>query len=207
MAVLAVPQSWRPGAGFMRIAVGYDGSEPADAAIEATRALVVARRGGVSRVELVHVDESASSAGEVDADVVDSRRTAVIEWWLAQVGRAIPAPVAAIRRCGDPVTALAELSSDVDLLIVGTDGRGSLRRLVGGSVFTELVEASQCPILIVPQSSRARLVNGDFAQDHRRGSPGRIGHRPPKSASSPIACRGSDPVWSRTSSTGIARLS
>jgi nucleotide-binding universal stress UspA family protein len=155
-AVLAVPSAWRPGAGFTRIAIGYDGSEPADAAVEATRALVAARDGSALRVEIVHVDDSASATTETDADVVNSRRTAVIEWWLAGVGERVPASVGIMRRAGDPVTALAELSHDVDLVVVGTHGRGSLRRIVGGSVFTELVDATRCPVLIVPRWPRRR---------------------------------------------------
>ncbi|HEX5617556.1 MAG TPA: universal stress protein [Solirubrobacteraceae bacterium] len=155
-AVLAVPPSWRPSAaGFARIAVGYDGSEPADAAVDATRALVSARR-GVPRVDVVHVDDSDAGAGEVDGDVMSSRRTALIEWWLAQVGRPIPAPVGVIRRAGDPATVLAELSSDFDLFVIGTHGRGSLRRIMGAAVFKELIEATECPLLIVPRSRRRR---------------------------------------------------
>ena len=111
-AVLAVPPAWRAGAGLTRIAVGYDGSEPADAAVEATRALVAVRDGSALRVEIVHVDDSASAATEVDDDVVDSRRTAVIEWWLAGVGERIPASVGVMRHTGDPVSALAELSRE-----------------------------------------------------------------------------------------------
>src|SRR6185295_10191792 len=42
IAVLAVPPGWRPVAGLTRIAIEYDGSAPAEAALEATRALVVA---------------------------------------------------------------------------------------------------------------------------------------------------------------------
>ena len=155
-AVLAVPPAWRASAGLTRIAVGYDGSEPADAAVEATRALVAVRDGSALRVEIVHVDDSASAATEVDDDVVDSQRTAVIEWWLAGVGERIPASVGVMLRAGDPVSALAELSRDVDLVVVGTHGRGSLRRIVGGSVFGELVDATQCPVLIVPRSPRCR---------------------------------------------------
>jgi nucleotide-binding universal stress UspA family protein len=150
IAVLAIPPGWRPVAGLTRIAIDYDGSEPAEAALEATRALVVARAGSVSRVEVVHVDDSSSAAAEADADVVNSRRTAVIEWWLARVGERIPASVGVMHRTGDPVNALAELSVDFDLIVVGTLSRGSLRRIVGGSVFTELTEATQCPVLVVP---------------------------------------------------------
>ena len=64
-AVLAVPPAWRASAGLTRIAVGYDGSEPADAAVEATRALVTVRDGSALRVEIVHVDDSASAGGGV----------------------------------------------------------------------------------------------------------------------------------------------
>ena len=76
----------------------------------------------------------------------------MIEWWLAEVARSIPAPVGVVRRTGSTVTALADLSSDIDRLIIGTQGRGGVRRIVGGSVFTELIEAIQCPVLVVPAS-------------------------------------------------------
>ena len=72
--MLAIPPEWRPSAGFTCIAIGYDGSEPAQAALEATRALVVARAGSPSRVEVVHVDDPAPAATEVDDNVVNVRR-------------------------------------------------------------------------------------------------------------------------------------
>jgi nucleotide-binding universal stress UspA family protein len=150
IAVLAIPPDWRPVAGFRRIAIGYDGSEPADAALEATRALVVARAGSLSRVEVVYVDDPAPAATEIDANGVNLRRAAVIEWWLAQVARSIPAPVGVVRRTGNTVTALADLSSEVDLLVIGTHGHGGLRRIVGGRGFRRLIEATQCPVLVVP---------------------------------------------------------
>jgi nucleotide-binding universal stress UspA family protein len=153
-AVLAVPPAWWSAAGLKRIAVGYDGSEPAEAALEATCSLVEQHHGGVPRVELVHVDDSASAANELDTDIVNARRVAVIEWWLAEVARRVPAPVGVVRRIGDPVSALVELSSDVELLVVGTHGRGSLRRIVGGSIFAELIDRAGCPLLIVPGSWR-----------------------------------------------------
>jgi hypothetical protein len=93
---------------------------------------VAVRDGSALRVEIVHVDDSASAAAEVDVDVVDSRRTAVIEWWLAGVGEQIRASVSVTRHTGDPVSALAELSRDV-----------------------ELVDATHCPVLIVPRWPRS----------------------------------------------------
>jgi nucleotide-binding universal stress UspA family protein len=76
--------------------------------------------------------------------------------------------VGVVRRAGDPVSELAELSSDFELLVVGTHGRGSLRRIVGGSIFVGLIGRAGCPLLIVPGS-------------WRRGSatPVPTGYRPP----------------------------
>ena len=76
-----------------------------------------------SRVDLAHVDDSASASCEADDDPLASRRVALIEWWLDQVGRQLSAPVRAVRAVGDPASQLARLSRDLDLLVIGTRGR------------------------------------------------------------------------------------
>jgi hypothetical protein len=101
-AVVVVPPRPESATRLVRIGIGYDGGGPADAALLTACALVAARPGQVSHVDVVHVDDSASGVcGE--EDVVRSRRAAVIEWWLGEVGTQIPAPrpsPAADRRSG-----------------------------------------------------------------------------------------------------------
>jgi nucleotide-binding universal stress UspA family protein len=54
---------------------------------------------------------------------------------------------------GDPVLVLEhEASRDLDLLVLGGRGYGPLRRVLLGSVSTEVVCHSPCPVLVVPRS-------------------------------------------------------
>ena len=167
-AVLVVPPTWQPQAGFARVAVAYDGRGSADAAIEAARALAVAR-GGRLHVDVVHVDDSASAAADLDADVVRSRRAVAIEWWLGHIAQAIPAPGGVARYTGDPVAVLAEISSDVDLLVVGAHARCAPRLLVGRSVSERLIDAVRCPLLIVPRASSPGWMLAGTRRHQRHG--------------------------------------
>ena len=54
---------------------------------------------------------------------------------------------------GDPVLVLEhEASRDLDLLVLGARGYGPVRRVLLGSVSTEVVCHSDCPVLVVPRS-------------------------------------------------------
>lgn len=49
----------------------------------------------------------------------------------------------------DPVTALAELSRDAEMIVVGSPRRGVLRRSLCRSISSELVRRCHCPVAIV----------------------------------------------------------
>jgi nucleotide-binding universal stress UspA family protein len=68
--------------------------------------------------------------GEVEAAGVDVQPTAVQE--------------------RHPADALVELSSDADLLVVGSRGRGGFHGLVLGSVTHALLLHATCPVVVVP---------------------------------------------------------
>jgi nucleotide-binding universal stress UspA family protein len=150
VAVLVVPpgdhRAWRPA----RVGIGYDGSRPADAALAIARRLLEAGRGAVARLDIAYVDDSASASWESDDEVIASRRGAVIDWWLADRVEHVPARVRPLRPVGDPAVELAELSEDLDLLVIGTRGRAPLRRALTGSVSRGLIARARCPLLIVP---------------------------------------------------------
>jgi nucleotide-binding universal stress UspA family protein len=73
----------------------------------------------------------------------------VIEWWLADRVEHVPAHVRPLRPVGDPAVELADLSEDLDLLVIGTRGRAPLRRALTGSVSRRLIARARCPLLIV----------------------------------------------------------
>ncbi|MGC9544144.1 universal stress protein [Streptomyces sp. UG1] len=53
-----------------------------------------------------------------------------------------------------PATALVELSRDADLLVVGSQGRTGLRRLLLGSVSGEVLHTALCPVAVVPRPAK-----------------------------------------------------
>lgn len=54
---------------------------------------------------------------------------------------------------GDPSDQLAQSSEDLSLLILGTRSQGAVRRVVAGSVATDLALRCACPLLIWPRSA------------------------------------------------------
>ncbi|HET6549086.1 MAG TPA: universal stress protein [Solirubrobacter sp.] len=152
-AVLLTPSAARPWRG--RMGVGHDGGRGGDAALEAADRIARHARGQLARVDIAYVDDSASCAHDSDGDLVASRRAAAIEWWLNELSEALPAPVRSLRPVGDPAGELAELSEELDLLLIGTRGRARLRRALTGSVSRRLIGTCCCALLIVPPSAAA----------------------------------------------------
>ena len=56
------------------------------------------------------------------------------------------------------VDLLADLSDEVDLLIVGTRRQGPVRRWINDSTARRLAGRTRCPLLILPCNSRAATV-------------------------------------------------
>jgi nucleotide-binding universal stress UspA family protein len=59
-----------------------------------------------------------------------------------------------------------------NLVIVGTHGRGALKRWLLGSVSTELCRRSPVPVLVVPPAERAQAASGLDADTGRDQAPG-----------------------------------
>jgi nucleotide-binding universal stress UspA family protein len=58
---------------------------------------------------------------------------------------------------GDPASALASASSDLELLVCGSRGFGPLRTLLLGGTSHALVRRAGCPVLVVPRGTDDRL--------------------------------------------------
>jgi nucleotide-binding universal stress UspA family protein len=157
-AVLVVPPLARSRPRVLRIGIGYDGGRSADAALEIARALVAARVSPVTHMDVVYVDDTASGSCDAQEQVVGSRREAILVWWLENVASQIPTPVRVSRPAGDAANELAQLSDELDLLIVGTRGQTPLRRALTGSVSTKLVATTRCLLLIVPSATTGGLM-------------------------------------------------
>jgi nucleotide-binding universal stress UspA family protein len=56
-----------------------------------------------------------------------------------------------IELAGDPATALAAASADVDLLVTGSRSYGPLGAVLLGAVTRRLISAARCPVMVVPR--------------------------------------------------------
>jgi nucleotide-binding universal stress UspA family protein len=161
-AVLAIPPLQGRQPRLAHIGIGYDGGRPAEAALGIARDLADAGRGDVAWLEIAYVDDPAPC--EADGETLAPRRAAMIEWWLTELGRQVPAPVRPVRLIGDPAGELAQLSRGLDLLMVATRGGSFLRRALTGSVSRSLIATTRCPLLIVPgRRGSARRARGGSA--------------------------------------------
>lgn len=59
---------------------------------------------------------------------------------------------------GDPATALAAASANLDLLIAGSRSYGPLGAVLLGAVTRRLVHAASCPVMVVPRTREAAVA-------------------------------------------------
>jgi nucleotide-binding universal stress UspA family protein len=57
---------------------------------------------------------------------------------------------------GGPATILTDQARELDLLVLGSRGYGPVRRVLIGSVSSELVRGAPCPVLVVPRPDVGR---------------------------------------------------
>lgn len=52
-------------------------------------------------------------------------------------------------KCSPPVATLVELSEDAEMVVVGSNGRGAVGRMLLGSVSTGVVQHAKCPVAVI----------------------------------------------------------
>ena len=146
----------------MRIMIGTDGSDPAIEA--AQRALpLLAPADSVLVVCVVEAPsiaaegfESGFAGGvaapdEVDAawDAANGEAVVAIERTVAAL--ATPAAVETLIENGDTGPTICFLAGDrsCDVVVVGSRGRGAIKRALLGSVSTHIVNHAPCPVIVV----------------------------------------------------------
>jgi nucleotide-binding universal stress UspA family protein len=142
-ADVLAPGAGRPG---LRVLVGVDGSDEARAAIDVVAELFAGRVGRCVLAAVVDFDIVASRASWPE------RRDA--EAWLsteAERARArLGSEPAQVVLAGAPAAALRDYAAanDIDVLVVGSRGRGTAKR-VFGSVAASLSRETPVPVIIV----------------------------------------------------------
>ena len=147
-----------------RIVVGLDGSESARIAMRRAVDEAHAWDAELTTIAAVPIPPGiglgwvpdAIDRREVLADVQTALENTVTE---AVDGRDVRAKMHALD--GNAAALMAEFSTAVELLVVGTRGRGGFRGLLMGSTSQAVLHHAACPVMVVP----ARVANPDEGFD------------------------------------------
>ena len=146
----------------MRVLIGTDGSDDAIAAAstglgllappEAITVVCVVEAPGAATAGM----ESGFAGGMVsDAEVdrawrlVEEDATAAMERTVAAIGTDVP--VEQVIQTGEAGPALCRVAEEqgVDVIVVGSRGRGAIKRALLGSVSTHVTNNAPCPVVVV----------------------------------------------------------
>jgi nucleotide-binding universal stress UspA family protein len=137
-----------------RIGVGFDGSPESRKALEHAASLAQSIGASVRVVHAVAAGRSPHWPGSRPADRSERRQEA--EAALAEALAGMPSRVEAEFRLveGDPIDALeSEARDDLDLLVLGSRAFGPVRRVLLGSVSSELMRQAPAPVMVVPRTA------------------------------------------------------
>lgn len=135
---------------FRTIAVAYDDTPEAKAALKRAEAIALACRATIvvytvaAPVAVIPGAAGYTPAIPPEAGPIVTRAVKSVDERLAATGRAIG---------GTPGPAIAEACEEAgaDLLVAGSRGYGPLARTFLGSVSTQLMHKAPCPVLVVPR--------------------------------------------------------
>jgi nucleotide-binding universal stress UspA family protein len=135
---------------FRTIAVAYDDTEEAKAALKRAEVVALACRATIivftvaAPVAVVPGAAGYTPAFPPEAGPIVTRAVKSVDERLAATGRVLS---------GQPGPALAEACEEVaaDLLVAGSRGYRLLARVFLGSVSTQLMHKAPCPVLVVPR--------------------------------------------------------
>lgn len=146
-----------PARAWHAVAVAVDDSDASDAAVRFAAALTKVVEEPPDAIDVVAVDPRPLLETFPDAEPVapDDDRRARIDAIIARAAAMLPADVRVreTHAYGLPDQALADVSRARDVLVCGAHGRGTLGRLLFGSVSEALAARAGCPLLIVPAAA------------------------------------------------------
>jgi len=148
-------------AGRSKIVVGFDGSEPAERALEWAAEEAKLRDAELRIVAAWEVTNTVYAYGYVPHLVpsLEEETREAAEKLLAERAEEIRkagVEVVAEARHGQAADMLAEAAQDAALLVVGSRGHGGFAGLLLGSVSAQLAHHAPCPLVIVRGSEQGR---------------------------------------------------
>ena len=139
------------------IVVGIDGSPNSERALDWAMRQAAAVQAPLTVITVHEVPKSYWGGipviGPADEPLLGKLRQAAEEMTqraASRLGDAGPASVTVHAVNGFVVKELVDASHDADLVVVGSRGGSGVARLLVGSVSSEVVQHSECPVVIVP---------------------------------------------------------
>jgi len=152
--------------GFTRILVPTDFSAPSNAALATAKDL--AARLGAS-LHLVHVLEDPYAVAAYSADALGYLPPGIKDAWQHEAEKHLNALLTPAERAQFMATTTVLFSgaaakeivehaqnNEIDLIVMGTHGRGGVAHLLLGSVTERVVRIATCPVLTVRGTAKAR---------------------------------------------------
>jgi len=140
--------------GWKRICCPVDFADPSRAALEQAAALASHFR---AELTLVHVLPAFAqvAAGEIAAlrepdDTTSKRNAELLARWRSDAEELADRPVRSFMLSGDAASEILRhaLREGYDLLVLGTQGRTGMARLLLGSVAERVARGAPCPVLL-----------------------------------------------------------
>jgi nucleotide-binding universal stress UspA family protein len=164
---------------FRHILVATDFSEPSRRALCDATLLAAENHARLSIVHVLHADRkyaALENPPEIDLDRVEAKKR--IEALVDEFGSLHKVDSTFVRH--GPVAEHVRLVIEeqaIDLLVIGTHGRGGLRKLALGSVAEELLRVAPCPVMTLGPMAEINAVHHGpgfhrilFATDFGKGS-------------------------------------
>lgn len=134
---------------FRRIAVAYDGTPEAKAALRAAEALALETNAAIHVLTVVAPPVAVPGVGGYvpveppEPDKILTEAVNSVDGRLAADSRRLDGP---------PARILAKAcEGNIDLLVAGSRGYGPVMRVLIGSVSTQLIHLAPCPVMVVPR--------------------------------------------------------
>lgn len=155
-AVAVAPHGWeiRPADAPLVFGVGVTDAPEAREALALAGDLATSARAPLRVLSVAHIPPPAHPMFATTSyeGWRRSRRREVERDALELIADVAPTPATELTVVeGDPVEQLAALSSELDLLVVGSRRYGPVRRVLLGGVSSALIDRAHCPALIVPR--------------------------------------------------------
>ncbi len=159
--VAVAPLGFAGRGAISRIAVGWNRSAEATAALDAATAIARALGAGLRVVEILDIQWAGTpaiipgSGAELAAHQPAARARASLDDVVASLPGDVPVESALV--LGHPASDLVSQSEDADLLVLGSRGYGPRRAVLLGGVSGRVVRRAACPVIVVPRGAETPL--------------------------------------------------